>query len=423
MGFPTMTRDLHCTEFQASIGLAVYALGFGVFPLVTTSFSEEIGRRPLYIGSLVGHILMHLTVALSKNIRTVIIARFLAGGFGSTGAVMVGGTIADIWGPHERSLPMSIYSFAAVGGTGLGPVAAGWVEMNPRLQWRWIQWIHMILTGVILVLVVAVMKETRSTIILIRLAKKLRKETGDFRYRARAEDEQGSLRTLIYISCTRPLYLLLTEPTVLTISIWVGFAWGILYCLIESIGPIFKNLHGFNQGQIGLAFLGIVIGSFLGFWTNLYQERLYQKHFANRGPEARLYMSCVAGVVFPVGMFIYAWSSFTQVHWIAQMIGMVAFIWASFTIYLAVFTYLADCYGPFASSALAGQSLFRNLMGMAFPLFTEQMFAALTYKWANTLFAFVAVLLFPIPFVFFLYGARIRARSKFSRLVLEKEIG
>jgi MFS family permease len=64
MGFPTMTRDLHCTEFQASIGLAVYALGFGVFPLVTTSFSEEIGRRPLYIGSLIGHILMHLTIAL-----------------------------------------------------------------------------------------------------------------------------------------------------------------------------------------------------------------------------------------------------------------------------------------------------------------------------------------------------------------------
>jgi MFS family permease len=72
---------------------------------------------------------------------------------------MVGGTIADIWRPHEwvfhfytcfrlshgsrRSLPMSIYSFAAVGGIGLGPVAAGWVEMNLRLQWRWIQWIHM----------------------------------------------------------------------------------------------------------------------------------------------------------------------------------------------------------------------------------------------------------------------------------------
>jgi MFS family permease len=64
MGFPSMTRDLNCTGFQATIGLAAYALGFGVVPLVSTPFSEEIGRRPLYIGSLIGHILMHLMVAL-----------------------------------------------------------------------------------------------------------------------------------------------------------------------------------------------------------------------------------------------------------------------------------------------------------------------------------------------------------------------
>ena len=49
------------------------------------------------------------------------------------------------------------------------------------------------------------MKETRSAVLLTRLAKKLRKETGDARYRARVEDERTSLRTLIYISCTRPL--------------------------------------------------------------------------------------------------------------------------------------------------------------------------------------------------------------------------
>lgn len=72
---------------------------------------------------------------------------------------------------------------------------------------------------------------------------------------------------------------------------------------------------------------------------------------------------------------------------------------SSFTIYLAVFTYLADCYGPFASSALAGQSLSRNIFGMAFPLFTNQMFDKLTYHWANSLFGFLALALAPVPFV------------------------
>lgn len=76
-------------------------------------------------------------------------------------------------------------------------------------------------------------------------------------------------------------------------------------------------------------------------------------------------------------------------------------------------------YGPFASSALAGQSLARtsvgksdlcyasltvsqgNLLGTAFPLFTEQMFESLGYRWANTIFGCLAALMIPIPFVRF----------------------
>lgn len=38
---------------------------------------------------------------------------------------------------------MSLFAVAAIGGTGFGPIYAGWVEMNPRLEWRWIQWIQM----------------------------------------------------------------------------------------------------------------------------------------------------------------------------------------------------------------------------------------------------------------------------------------
>jgi MFS family permease len=64
IGIPSMMKDLNCTEFQAAIGLSVFALGLGALPLVSTSFSEEVGRRPLYIGSLVVHMLLHLTIAL-----------------------------------------------------------------------------------------------------------------------------------------------------------------------------------------------------------------------------------------------------------------------------------------------------------------------------------------------------------------------
>jgi len=97
------------------------------------------------------------------------------------------------------------------------------------------------------------------------------------------------------------------------------------------------------------------------------------------------------------------------------IVALTIYVWAIFTIYLAIFTYLADCYGIYASSALAGQSLFRNVMATIFPLFADQMFRALGYRWANTLFACAALVMSPIPIVLFFFGPKILARSKVVR--------
>jgi len=61
------------------------------------------------------------------------------------------------------------------------------------------------IAGAYLLLVPIIMSETRSSVLLARLAKKVRKETGDNRYRARVEDERASLRNLILVSCMRPI--------------------------------------------------------------------------------------------------------------------------------------------------------------------------------------------------------------------------
>lgn len=64
LGFDTMMADLNCTTFQATIGVSTYCLGFGIVPLFTASFSEEFGRRPLYVASSIGFLLMHIMAAL-----------------------------------------------------------------------------------------------------------------------------------------------------------------------------------------------------------------------------------------------------------------------------------------------------------------------------------------------------------------------
>jgi MFS family permease len=117
---------------------------------------------------------------------------------------------------------MSIFSLCIMASTGLGSVMGGFIEQYPNLQWRWIQWIslmyvlfsygmmqpldrHFSLASALSVAIPVFLEETRSTVLLMRIAKKMRKETGDQRYRARAEDELPGLRVLLWITLTRPL--------------------------------------------------------------------------------------------------------------------------------------------------------------------------------------------------------------------------
>lgn len=65
------------------------------------------------------------------------------GGAGSIGATLVGGTISDMYLPEDRGLPMALFGFVAMFATGLGPAIMAWVEANPKLEWRWIQWLQL----------------------------------------------------------------------------------------------------------------------------------------------------------------------------------------------------------------------------------------------------------------------------------------
>nr|GAT51382.1 predicted protein [Mycena chlorophos] len=417
LGFPTMMTDIHCTQFQATLGLGILCLGFAVVPLFTSPLSEMSGRKPLYLVSAVGSTLAHLMGALSKNAAMIIVARLLQGAFGG-GVTIVGGSIADMWHPQDRGLPMSIFTVTALASNGLGPLFSGWVEQNPHLGWRWIQYIHMILSGLCTLLIIFTMQETRSSVLLSRRAEKIRRETGDKRYIACGEER--SLSTMVYISCTRPIYLLLKEPVVASFSVWFSFVWGVYYILLASIPNILRNIHHFSPGLVGTMYLALIFGVLLGFLTSILQDRLYQQRVARKGPEARLYFACASATFFPLGMGIFAVACRTApvVPWIVMAIGIAICVWAVFGVYVSIYAYLTDCYGPYASSALAAQSLLRNTTAMVFPLFVQHMFNVLSYRGANAIFAGISVGLIPIPYVLLFYGCRVRARSKFSRAVM-----
>ncbi|KAH8929613.1 MFS general substrate transporter [Atractiella rhizophila] len=271
----------------------------------------------------------------------------------SMGATMVGGTIADLFASQDRGLPMSIFSTAAFAGNGCGGAWYGYVEQN--VGWRWTNWIQLILASTTWILMNIILRETRGSVILSTIARKLRVTTGDNRYKVKADEERSSLAILIRVSLSRPLYLLATEPVVFAFSLWIAFAWGVLFLLFEAIPLVLKKVYNFDNGQTGLAFLALTIGGILGGLTNPLQEWMYKRNVQRKGPEARLYSSIIGGFLFPIGSFIFAWTQGNGPWW-PPIIGIAIFTMGVYMIYLATFNYLSDCYLAYASSAMAAQS-------------------------------------------------------------------
>jgi DHA1 family multidrug resistance protein-like MFS transporter len=83
-------------------------------------------------------------------------------------------------------------------------------------------------------------------------------------------------------------------------------------------------------------------------------------------------------------------------------------------IFVAYLNYLTDTYLMYTASAMAANTICRSACGAAAPLFTKYMFDALGVGGGGSLIGGFAVLLAPIPFIFYRYGEPIRKRSKFA---------
>jgi MFS transporter, DHA1 family, multidrug resistance protein len=67
-----------------------------------------------------------------------------------------------------------------------------------------------------------------------------------------------------------------------------------------------------------------------------------------------------------------------------------------------------------AASAVATNSLLQSLAGAGFPLFAVQTFDNFGIQWAGTLLGCLAAVMIPVLFIFYKWGPKIRARSKFA---------
>ncbi|KIY53422.1 MFS general substrate transporter [Fistulina hepatica ATCC 64428] len=403
----------------ASLTIALFVAGYCVGPLIWGPLSEQYGRRPLFIVPYFVYTCFQIGCALSPNTASIIIFRFLGGTFAAAPLTNSGAIISDIWDARNRGKAIGIFTTAPFAGPALGPIVAGYLSVA-GVSWRWLFWILTILAGVMWLLIVFTLPETYAPVLLVKKARRLRKETGDERYYAQFERNKLKFTKRLEGILARPFRMLLCEPMLLAVTVYMSFVYGCLYLLFEAYPIVFTEGHGLNEGASGLMFLPIVLGGVTSvtLYILLINPR-YERESERLAPlpvppEFRLEITVIASPLFAAAFFWFGWTSFPSISYWAPMMAGYLLGAALLLIFLSLTNYIIDVYLYMAASALAANTVVRFVFGAAFPLFSTQMYNALGPRWASSLIGFVALAMVPIPFVLIKFGPILRARSKYA---------
>ena len=190
---------------------------------------------------------------------------------------------------------------------------------------------------------------------------------------------------------------------------------------------VFQEGKGYSASTTGLMFIPIAVGVLLSAacapLVNKHYMTLVRKHNGKPPAEARLIPMMISCWCIPIGLFIFAWSSYPRLSWVGPCLGGFPVGFGFIFLYNSANNYLVDSYQHQAASALAAKTFLRSFWGAAVVLFTKQMYDRLGYQWASSLLGFIGLACCAIPFLFYYKGAAIRAHSHFAYSPDEENTG
>ncbi|KAF2215674.1 hypothetical protein CERZMDRAFT_94075 [Cercospora zeae-maydis SCOH1-5] len=400
----------------AILPLTLYVMGLGFGPTIAAPVSEKYGRSVVYKVTLPVCILFLVGSGLSKSFASLCVTRFLAGTAGGPVLAVGAGTNADLFLPIDRAFSSALFIMMPFLGPGLGPMIGGFAAQYRG--WQWTVWCMIIICGVA-TLTCLPMHETYKKAILQRRAKKLGLSPPPGPNVLSVE----YLKTLLMMTIGRPVTMIFTESIVFLFGVYNSFAFAVLFSFFAAFPYTFTTVYNFNTWQNGLVFgsvgVGVVAGVAVGIACDRFIYRKKHKKAVAQGramlpPEERLYSGMIGAFALLIGLFWFAWTARSDVHWIVPILSGIPFALGNMALFLASALYLLDVYGPMnGASAMAANGLMRYTTGACFPLFAVQMYERLGIDWATSLLGFVCVAMLPIPFVFYFYGPQIRKRSRY----------
>lgn len=298
----------------------------------------------------------------------------------------------------------------------------------PCCHWALLIDYQLIFGGAVQLAHLVLVPETRTTIMMDRIAKKRRKNGTNSNLWGPNEitpfKARFSFREIL-ITWIRPFKMFLTEPIVLTLSLLSGFSDALIFMFIQSFSLVYTQ---YNWGTVaqGLSFIPILVGYFIAYamfipaiWRNK-KDREQHPESEKAQYESRLWWLLWTAPCLPIGLIGFGWTSGgPPIPWIASSLFAAVVGIANYSIYMATIDYMICAYGPYSASATGGNGWSRDFLAgvltiPATPFFTN-IGGHLHLEIASTILCGISVILVIAVYVIYYSGPTLRARSPFAQ--------
>ncbi|GJN90621.1 hypothetical protein Rhopal_003633-T1 [Rhodotorula paludigena] len=413
---------------QASYFVSVPIVFLGFFPLVWGPISNRIGRRPVLLVSAIVSAAMHFAGAYCHSYGALMTTRVFQAIFlcppQSIGATMVN----EMYFQHEKGARLGIWTLFTSLGPPVAPLIMGPVVYNTG-KWQWTFYLLAIINLAQFFLYIFLAPETAGFNRPARgapgtnapLAQTTEQKTPYWRLLFTFKRVSPAPWSHVPIEVVRPLAMVTKLPVLLPSCAYaLVFAYTNVLLTVE-IPALLGRKYGLNAQQIGLQFVGAVVGAVLGEivagrGSDLWMAWRTKRANGNREPEMRLPFGLPGFILALVGILVFGiqLQNTESGHWnVTPIIGVGIAIFGLQLVTTVVYAYVVES----QPASLQGRvppfvAAVRQLWAFLAPFYLEDTYADLgNVKASGLLAALAGGLGFLLVFATLVFGRKWRHRG------------
>ncbi|KAJ5790872.1 uncharacterized protein N7518_007883 [Penicillium psychrosexuale] len=356
-------------SYLTSLQIAI----LGGAPLFWKPLSNRYGRRPIFLLSLICSLVCNIGCAKSTTYASLAACRALVAFFISPASAIGSAVVMETTFKKDRGRYMGVWTLLVTLGVPVGPFIFGFVTY--RVGYHWIFWILAIINGCQFILYLFLGPETR--------------------YLGGGIDSKESTMKIEYMSLRRidptpfswfefirPLTMA-RHPSILipACAYAMVFLFGNILATVE-IPQLLQEKFELNAEQLGMQFLGAIIGSVIGeqmggvlsdFWMSRRSRRINRK----TEPEFRLWLSYFGFALTIIGIivFLVCTQESPSGHWnVTPIIGTAIGAVGNQLVTTVMITYAIDCFPQEAGNIGVFITFVRQIWGFLGPFWFAPMF-------------------------------------------------